>query len=125
MAPGDPEALTDARHMIRTAVRGWGARDRADEIELVADELITNALMHTEGAAVVTLRRLTGRARRLRVEVEDSSSALPRRREAGDSGVSGRGLLLVDLLTDAWGVEARGGGKCVWCEFAVPDPPGD
>ncbi|MCK1822263.1 SpoIIE family protein phosphatase [Streptomyces sp. XM83C] len=125
VAPGDPEALTDARHMIRTAVRGWGARDRADEIELVADELITNALMHTEGAAVVTLRRLTGRARRLRVEVEDSSSALPRRREAGDSGVSGRGLLLVDLLTDAWGVEARGGGKCVWCEFAVPDPPGD
>jgi hypothetical protein len=28
--------------------------------------------------------------------------------------------MLVDLLTDAWGVEARGGGKCVWCEFVVP-----
>ncbi|MFF9282641.1 SpoIIE family protein phosphatase [Streptomyces griseosporeus] len=122
VAPGDPEALTGARHMIRAAVHTWGARDRADEIELVADELITNALMHTEGAAVVTLRVLTGAERRLRVEVEDSSSALPRRREAGESGVSGRGLLLVDLLTDVWGVEARGGGKCVWCEFAVPGP---
>ncbi|MEU1038008.1 SpoIIE family protein phosphatase [Streptomyces sp. NPDC005551] len=121
VAPGDPEALTEARHMIRAAVRAWGAGDRADEIELVADELITNALMHTEGAAVVTLRALTGPGRRLRVEVEDSSSALPRRREAGESGVSGRGLLLVDLLTDGWGVEARGGGKCLWCEFAVPD----
>ncbi|MFE2262508.1 SpoIIE family protein phosphatase [Streptomyces griseosporeus] len=125
VAPGDPEALTGARHMIRAAVRTWGARDRADEIELVADELITNALMHTEGAAVVTLRVLTGAERRLRVEVEDSSSALPRRREAGESGVSGRGLLLVDLLTDVWGVEARGGGKCVWCEFAVPGPSAD
>ncbi|MFF9623251.1 SpoIIE family protein phosphatase [Streptomyces griseosporeus] len=125
VAPGDPEALTGARHMIRAAVRTWGARDRADEIELVADELITNALMHTEGAAVVTLRVLTGAERRLRVEVEDSSSALPRRREAGESGVSGRGLLLVDLLTDVWGVEARGGGKCVWCEFVVPGPGGD
>ncbi|MFD4576969.1 SpoIIE family protein phosphatase [Streptomyces sp. NPDC058417] len=122
VAPGDPEALTEARHLIRTAVRSWGARDRADEIELVADELITNALMHTEGAAIVTLRVLGGADRRLRVEVEDSSSALPRRREAGESGVSGRGLLLVDLLTDAWGVEARGGGKCVWCEFVVPEP---
>ncbi|KUN86371.1 SpoIIE family protein phosphatase [Streptomyces griseoruber] len=119
VAPGDPEALTAARHMIRAAVRAWGARDRADEIELVADELITNALMHTEGAAIVTLRVLTGGDRRLRVEVEDSSSALPRRREAGENGVSGRGLLLVDLLADVWGVEARGGGKCVWCEFVV------
>ncbi|MGW7402516.1 SpoIIE family protein phosphatase [Streptomyces sp. NPDC054833] len=121
VAPGDPEALTLARHMIRAAVRAWGAGDRADEIELVADELITNALMHTEGSAVVTLRVLTGSDRRLRVEVEDSSSALPRRREAGESGVSGRGLLLVDMLTDVWGVEARGGGKCVWCEFLVPE----
>ncbi|CAM5397747.1 MULTISPECIES: SpoIIE family protein phosphatase [Streptomyces] len=123
VAPGDPEALTAARHMIRAAVRAWGAADRADEIELVADELITNALMHTEGSAVVTLRVLAGSERRLRVEVEDSSSALPRRREAGESGVSGRGLLLVDLLTDVWGVEARGGGKAVWCEFAVPERP--
>ncbi|MFI7407602.1 SpoIIE family protein phosphatase [Streptomyces sp. NPDC049627] len=121
VAPGDPEALTGARHMIRAAVRAWGAEDRADEIELVADELITNALMHTEGSAIVTLRVLTGSERRLRVEVEDASSALPRRREAGESGVSGRGLLLVDLLTDVWGVEARGGGKAVWCEFLVPE----
>ncbi|MFI9758942.1 SpoIIE family protein phosphatase [Streptomyces sp. NPDC051963] len=121
VAPGDPEALSQARHMIRAAVRAWGARERADEIELVADELITNALMHTEGSAVVTLRVLAGTDRRLRVEVEDSSSALPRRRDAGESGVSGRGLLLVDMLTDVWGVEARGGGKCVWCEFVVPE----
>ncbi|MEU8980591.1 SpoIIE family protein phosphatase [Streptomyces sp. NPDC058251] len=121
VAPGDPEALTGARHMIAAAVRAWGARERADEIELVADELITNALMHTEGSAIVTLRVLTGPDRRLRVEVEDSSSALPRRREAGESGVSGRGLLLVDRLADVWGVEARGRGKCVWCEFTVPE----
>ncbi|MFB6957730.1 SpoIIE family protein phosphatase [Streptomyces sp. NPDC056309] len=121
VAPGDPEALTRARHMIRTAVRDWGAGEDSYEIELVADELITNALMHTEGAAIVTLRVLSGPALRLRIEVEDSSSALPRRREAGEDGVSGRGLLLVDRLTDVWGVEARGGGKCVWCEFAVPD----
>ncbi|MGW1721417.1 SpoIIE family protein phosphatase [Streptomyces sp. NPDC002306] len=121
VAPGDPEALTHARHMIRAAVRAWGARERADEVELVADELITNALMHTEGAAIVTLRLLIGSGRRMRVEVEDSSSALPRRREAGEYRVSGRGLLLVELLADVWGVEARGGGKCVWCEFAVPE----
>ncbi|MFJ9038939.1 SpoIIE family protein phosphatase [Streptomyces sp. NPDC102406] len=120
--PGDPDSLRAARHMIRTAVRAWGAGESADEIELVADELITNALMHTEGPAVVTVRVLTGPVRRLRVDVEDTSSALPRRRDAGEAGVSGRGLFLVDRLADVWGVEARGGGKCVWCEFVVPAP---
>ncbi|RZU45834.1 PAS domain S-box-containing protein [Streptomyces sp. BK022] len=123
VAPGDPDALTRARHLIGAEVRAWGAGERADEIELVADELITNALMHTEGSATVTLRLTTGGERRLRVEVEDSSSALPRRREPQDDGVSGRGLLLVDMLADAWGVEARGGGKAVWCEFRT-DPDG-
>ncbi len=121
VAPNDPAALSEARHMVRAAVRAWGARDRADEIELVADELVTNALMHTEGAAIITLRVLSGADRRLRVEVEDTSSALPRRREAGEEGVSGRGLLLVDRLADFWGVESRGSGKAVWCEFVVPD----
>ncbi|WP_336320071.1 SpoIIE family protein phosphatase [Streptomyces lavendofoliae] len=119
VAQSDPEALISARHMIRAAVRAWGAGDRADEIELVADELITNALLHTDGGAIVTLRMLAGPERRLRVEVEDRSSALPRRREAGLSGASGRGLLLVDRLTDVWGVDSRGSGKCVWCEFAL------
>lgn len=119
VAPGDPEALVAARHMIGAAVRAWGARERADEIELVADELIVNALMHTDGPAIVTLRILAGHEHRLRVEVADRSSALPRRREAGDSGVSGRGLMLVDRLADVWGVEPRGSGKCVWCEFVV------
>ncbi|MGW0364053.1 SpoIIE family protein phosphatase [Streptomyces sp. NPDC002990] len=119
VAPGDPEALVAARHMIGAAVRAWGGRERADEIELVADELIVNALMHTDGPALVTLRVLTGHERRLRVEVEDRSSALPRRREAGESGVSGRGLMLVDRLADVWGVESRGSGKSVWCEFVM------
>ncbi|MER7664616.1 SpoIIE family protein phosphatase [Streptomyces sp. NPDC096193] len=124
VAQNDPEALRSARHMVRAAVRAWGARERADEIELAADEMITNALMHTDGGAIVTVRVLSGPQRRLRVEVEDRSSALPRRRDAGESGVSGRGLLLVDRLADAWGVESRGSGKCVWCEFTVPDREG-
>ncbi|MEW2140740.1 SpoIIE family protein phosphatase [Streptomyces sp. NPDC005409] len=117
LEPGDPEAPALARHLIRAAADAWGASDRADEIELAADELMTNALVHTESGGDVSLR-LTGQGR-IRIEVEDGSSALPRRREAGDWAVSGRGLLLVERLADEWGVEARGGGKCVWCEFAV------
>ncbi|MFD3650391.1 SpoIIE family protein phosphatase [Streptomyces cyaneofuscatus] len=121
VAQNDPEALSSARRMIRAAVRAWGAKERADEIELAADELTTNALMHTDGGAVVTIRVMAGSERRLRVDVEDRSSALPRRRDAGSDGVSGRGLMLVDRLADVWGVESRGSGKCVWCEFLIPE----
>ncbi|MGW7355541.1 SpoIIE family protein phosphatase [Streptomyces sp. NPDC054802] len=121
VAQGDPEALRSARHMVRAAVESWGVRHRADEIELAADELITNALVHTDGGAIVTVRVPAGGERRLRVEVEDRSSALPRRREVSVSGISGRGLMLVERLSDAWGVESRGTGKSVWCEFRVPD----
>ncbi|MCB5911928.1 SpoIIE family protein phosphatase [Streptomyces pinistramenti] len=120
ISPADPEGLSAARHMIRAAVRAWGARERAEEIELVADELITNALLHTEGPAIVHMEMPHGAERRLRLEVEDPSSNLPKRREPGEAGVSGRGLLLVDRLTDVWGVEPRGSGKCVWCEFNCP-----
>ncbi|NBM20664.1 SpoIIE family protein phosphatase [Streptomyces sp. GC420] len=126
VAQNDPEALASARHVIGEAVRAWGARERSDEIELVADELITNALLHTDGGAVATARLVAGGGQqRLRVEVEDGSSVLPRRRDAGEDGVSGRGLLLVDRLVDVWGVEARGSGKSVWCEFDIAPPPAE
>ncbi|MFH7599734.1 SpoIIE family protein phosphatase [Streptomyces racemochromogenes] len=118
LEPGDPDGPAVARHLIRAAAAAWGARERADEIELAADELMTNALVHTEGGGRVGMR-LTADGR-IRIEVEDSSSALPRRREADDWAVSGRGLMLVERLADGWGVEPRGSGKCVWCEFAVP-----
>ncbi|MER6215231.1 SpoIIE family protein phosphatase [Streptomyces sp. NPDC001674] len=118
LAPGDPDGPALARHLIRAAAAAWGARERADEIELAADELMTNALVHTDGGGQVGMR-LTAEGR-IRIEVEDASSALPRRRTADDWAVSGRGLMLVDRLADGWGVEPRGNGKCVWCEFSVP-----
>ncbi|WP_330172523.1 SpoIIE family protein phosphatase [Streptomyces sp. NBC_01498] len=125
VGPDDPEALSSARHMVRAAVRAWGAQGRSDDVELVADELMTNALTHTEGGATVIVRVLPGAERRLRLEVEDGSSALPRIRDAGETGVSGRGLVLVDVLADEWGVDSRGSGKCVWTEFVIEDPAED
>ncbi|MFD7105083.1 SpoIIE family protein phosphatase [Streptomyces celluloflavus] len=120
ITPGDPDARSAAKRLIRAAVRAWGARERAEEIELVADELITNALLHTDGAVTVDIRLPHGAGRRLRLEVTDRSSALPRRRTAETAGAAGRGLPMVERLADVWGVEPRGDGKCVWCEFNCP-----
>lgn len=98
----DSDALTAARHTVRAAVRAWGAAERADDIELAADELMTNALTHTEGEAVITLRVLSRPHRRLRVEVDDCSSVLPRRRDAGRRGCPDAGC--------CWWTGSRTGG---------------
>ncbi|WP_055585458.1 SpoIIE family protein phosphatase [Streptacidiphilus griseoplanus] len=119
VAPADPQALISARHLIRESVRAWGLPERADEVELVVDELVTNALRHTGGGALLSLRLLAGPRPRLRIEVQDRSSALPRRREPDWEATSGRGMLLVDRVADVWGVDPRGTGKCVWSEFVV------
>jgi serine phosphatase RsbU (regulator of sigma subunit)/anti-sigma regulatory factor (Ser/Thr protein kinase) len=117
VGPGDPQALVAARGMIREAMTSWGMPERLDDAELAADELITNALVHTDGGAVLTVRMMPDTVRRLRIEVHDLASNWPRRREPGAAETSGRGLLLVDQLADAWGVEPHGSGKSVWCEF--------
>ncbi|MDX3095376.1 SpoIIE family protein phosphatase [Streptomyces sp. ME01-24h] len=126
VAAGDPQALSEARAMVREAMAGWGLRDRIDEAELAAGELITNALVHTDGGALLILHMLPDPSlahavpdttRRVRIEVHDLAANWPRRRRPDDGEVSGRGLLLVDRVADAWGVEPHGSGKAVWCEF--------
>ncbi|RLL69494.1 SpoIIE family protein phosphatase [Streptomyces sp. Z26] len=124
LAAGDPEGLAAVRHMVRSAARSWAAGARADDVELVTDELATNALLHTDGEALVTVYPMAGAEPRVRVEVTDLSSTHPQLRAPADSSQAGRGLLLVDQLADVWGVESRGTGKCVWCEFRGGAPGG-
>lgn len=119
----DPEGLSDARYALRQALRDWGVPELADDVELAAGELLVNALLHTDGGAVLTMEVLPEPVRRIRLWVKDRSSVWPRRRSPGEAATTGRGLLLVDALATHWGVESRGDGKAVWCEFDVADSP--
>ncbi len=81
---------------------------------------MTNAVLHAGSPARVRLEVAGDRAP---VEVCDSSSALPRRRDPDDDVSAGRGLALVAVLATTWGVERHAGGKCVWAELGgVPAP---
>lgn len=119
----DPEGLSEARYALRQALRDWGMPDLADDVELAAGELLVNALLHTDGGAVLTMEVLPEPVRRIRLWVKDRSSVWPRRRTPGEAATTGRGLLLVDALATHWGVESRGDGKAVWCEFDVGGSP--
>ncbi len=89
--------------------------------ELLASELVTNALVHTDDGAVVTA---TVDADTLRVEVRDFVAGLPVEEAVtanhvatADHRTHGRGLILVQSLADAWGIRTHGIGKVVWFEM--------
>ncbi|MFJ4715932.1 SpoIIE family protein phosphatase [Streptomyces sp. NPDC088785] len=117
----DPEGLADARAALREHLTTWGLGALADDVETAAGELLVNALLHTEGGAVLTLEVLTGPPRAVRLWVKDRSTARPHRRTPGETATSGRGMVMVEAMAARWGVEPRGEGKAVWCDFTVPD----
>jgi anti-sigma regulatory factor (Ser/Thr protein kinase) len=90
-----------------------------DDIELLVSELVTNAVLHARSDARVTIELLDDR---VRVTVADASPIVPRLRDYGPAAVTGRGMLLVDRLSDQWGVDVDdGAGKRVWFELPVAE----
>jgi anti-sigma regulatory factor (Ser/Thr protein kinase) len=124
VARADLRAVADTRRRLRDQLRQWGVPALADTAELLATEIVTNALQHTGGGAVLTATLSQGPARRLRVEVHDTLARRPPPRppdtvRPADDATSGRGLLLVEALADTWGIQARGAGKTVWFELGA------
>ena len=86
---------------------------------LLTSEVVTNAVLHAgphrPTDEVVLCVVLTDD--RVRVEVTDQHPGTPRiNTSAGSDGLSGRGILLLDILASAWGVVPSGRGKVVWFE---------
>ncbi|WP_028799309.1 SpoIIE family protein phosphatase [Streptomyces sp. 142MFCol3.1] len=118
VAQADPEAIAGARQQLRELLHDWACEDQFDGAVLLVSELITNVLVHTDTDALIVAEVTGGPdGRRLRVEVSDASDDLPHRRHPGELASSGRGLVFVELLADAWGVDPRGEGKSIWFEF--------
>ena len=84
-------------------------------VELLTSEVVTNALVHAQSAPNLCVS-LGGD--RVRVVVQDDSSAVPQRRLLDRAAASGKGLVIVDELAGAWGVEHVPHGKRVWFEVA-------
>ncbi|MFE2480899.1 ATP-binding protein [Streptomyces sp. NPDC059389] len=113
----DLKAVGEVRRALRELMRHRCPADAAEVAELLITELVTNALVHTDQGAEVSARLS---ADRLRVEVRDHVSRRPRPYvPTADDGTHGRGLVLMEALADAWGVDvpAQTGGKVVWFEL--------
>jgi serine phosphatase RsbU (regulator of sigma subunit) len=105
-----------ARLLVRRRLRRWGLDELIPTAELLASELVTNAVRYAQGALALRLVREGG----LVCEVLDDSAALPRLRHASDDDERGRGLQVVSQLSRHWGARRTLSGKVVWCELPLP-----
>ena len=99
--------------------QGW-VEELVDRAMLVASELVTNAVVHSQGPVRL---RLELHQQRLHLAVYDRSPRLlALATDPGDlDAEGGRGLLIVDRLASSWGVRhAPGGGKVIWCVLELP-----
>jgi len=114
-----PAAAAEARRRVRFAIRSWRVPVDLDAALLLTSELVTNAVRHeaAQRAQAVVLAIACSRGR-LRVDVHDTSRFLPAVAEVPADAETGRGLLLVETLSDEWGCYLTPAGKAVYFTLA-------
>jgi serine phosphatase RsbU (regulator of sigma subunit)/anti-sigma regulatory factor (Ser/Thr protein kinase) len=119
----DLQGVKRTRAFLREWLSVWELGPMTEPLELLASEVVTNALVHGDSDVDIHVRRYP---ERIRVEVRDSDPkpALPVGfPSADDESEGGRGLIIVSAMASAWGNSPSGRGKTVWFEMLVPDGP--
>jgi hypothetical protein len=115
-----PAGAAEARRQVRDVICAWDCPVEADIAVLLASELVTNAIRHQAGAAVILA--ITFTFGELRVDVHDTSRSWPVLVDASVDAEAGRGLMLVATLSASWGVYRTPTGKAVYFTLACqPD----
>jgi len=115
-----PAAAAEARRRVRAAIASWQIPVDQDAALLLTSELVTNAVMHEAAQAVVLV--VTCARGQLRVDVHDTSPSWPAVADVPADAETGRGLLLVETLSDEWGFYRTPAGKAVY--FTLAFEPG-
>jgi anti-sigma regulatory factor (Ser/Thr protein kinase) len=113
----DARAPSQARQVLRRVACATHNVAVIDAAQLLVSELVTNALQH--GRPPITLQVSCIEQQGLRVDVIDSNPDLPVMRDHDVDVAHGRGIALVDMLSDDWGVQPADPGKRVWFRLAA------
>lgn len=112
-----PKEVTVVRRRVRALLDDWGLAELVDSAEVCVSELVSNVVTHVgSGTPVGVGVSVVGS--RLRIEVRDPDTrALPALVDASDSAEAGRGMSLIDALSERWGIGMEPDGKVTWCEL--------
>ncbi len=111
-----PTSVGAARRFVRDVLMSRHVADGVvSTVELLTSEVVTNAIVHAQSGTQLAVQVDD---HSVRVAVRDTSPRVPARRLGRLDDVSGRGVVIVDELASAWGVDHERHGKRVW--FEVP-----
>ncbi|NEB02072.1 ATP-binding protein [Streptomyces sp. SID13726] len=115
------ENIPEVRRGAQLVLDSWSVPEDASEtVVLILSELAANAVRHARrpGRTFDTSLAYDG-GKAVEIEVGDGSPHLPVLKSYDPEATSGRGLILVDALADAWEVRRREFGKAVWVRVLV------
>jgi anti-sigma regulatory factor (Ser/Thr protein kinase) len=104
-----PDAVTAARLFVRERLSGH-PRELVQAAELLTSELAANSVRHARSAFEVEIEA----QEIVRVEVSDAGEGWPTVLDPSPRAPSGRGLRIVELTADTWGINSTDDGKSVW-----------
>ncbi|MGW2840595.1 ATP-binding protein [Streptomyces sp. NPDC001493] len=113
----DPARLQGLRRVARSLLESRDAsQECVDSVLLIVSELITNAIIHGQGPVCMRLTLMGGD--HLFIEAAGENPVHAQVLTPPHSSESGRGLLLVESLSDLWGISAD--GMTTWATFRLP-----
>jgi anti-sigma regulatory factor (Ser/Thr protein kinase) len=114
--PAQATAVAQVRRMIAETLPGLEP-PIAESVTLMVSELATNSVQYAGTDFTVTIERLP---RRIRIAVTDAGPGEPVMRAPTPRDSTGRGLRIVERLSDSWGVQhSNACGKTVWFTVRV------
>lgn len=119
--PSDPAAVADMRERVSHQLAAWKLDDAIFTTELIASELVTNAIRYARPPIQF---RLILEERSLICEISDGSTTTPHLRRARAFDEGGRGLFIVAQLAQHWGTRQGRHGKTIWAELVTGDGNG-
>lgn len=105
-----------ARRFVSDTLASCPDTDLVDAASLLVSELVTNAFLHADSPTMVVIDA-SGEHAAIRVEVHDDCATAPRLGSFEPYASDGRGLALVDAMSERWGVDQDTDGKRVWFEL--------
>jgi two-component sensor histidine kinase len=110
-------AVAAARQFTEATLLTWDTdEDTRASAQLLASELVTNAVLYGFGAREL---RLQSTGTELTIMVADDAPGRPRARRPSDHSEFGRGMQVIEAYASRWGVEPDGDGKIVWCQLPL------